>query len=304
MSRAGGHLKNFAAGFAGGFLAGGITGLASQLSDIAKGIATIGDEAKRAGLSTKAFQEMKYVAEQNRIGVDSLVDGLKELSLRADEWIQTGSGPAAEAFQRLGYTAAELKEKLKDPSALFTEIIGKLGELDKAAQIRVADEVFGGTGGEKFVQLIEQGERGIRAQIQAANDLGIVIDDELIEKAAEIDRKFQAVATTVGSSLKSAIVEAADALSDFIARFQRFEAWKSSSLQSEFAALGSERLDIEGELVRLRGLKPSDGAGDGGWLFGMGESTAVSKIAELESRLGEIAAREQTINDILNERLN
>lgn len=82
--------------------------------------------------------------------------------MRSDEFIATGKGPAAEAFGRLGIDAASLKEKLKDPSALFSEIIGKLGQLEKAAQIRIADEIFGGTGGEKFVQLIDQGEAGIR----------------------------------------------------------------------------------------------------------------------------------------------
>jgi hypothetical protein len=222
-AKIGGIFSEFGKGIAGGIAAGGIAGIAASVSAAAKGLASIGDEAKRAGLGVKAFQELKYVAEQNRIGVDSLVDGIKELNLRADEFITTGGGSAAEAFQRLGYDAETLRDKLRDPSALFSEIIGKLGQLDKAAQIRIADEVFGGTGGEKFVQLIGQGEAGIRDTIKAANDLGIVVDESLIKKADELDRKFQAVTTTVGTALKTAIVEAADALGDFIDRFREVE---------------------------------------------------------------------------------
>ena len=156
-----------------------------------------------AGLSTRAFQELGYVAKANRIEVDALTDGMKELSLRADEYLATGQGSAAESFKRLGYSAEDLKKKLADPSALFTEIIGKLGQLDKAAQIRIADELFGGQGGEKFVQLIAQGEEGIRDTIAEAHRLGAVMDDEVIEAAAELDRKFAAVATTVGTALSS-----------------------------------------------------------------------------------------------------
>lgn len=215
-----GIFKNFGAGLVGGIAAGGIAGIVTRFAEVARSVATIGDEAKRAGVSVEAFQEWRFVAEQNRIGIDSMVDGLKELNLRADEFIQTGSGPAAEAFQRLGYGAEELQRKLQDPSKLLLEIIGRLGAFDKAAQIRLGDEVFGGSAGERFVELVAQGEDGLRATIDRAHELGTVMDAELIDKAAELDRRFNEVTTTVGTALKTAIVEAAGALQDFINSFQ------------------------------------------------------------------------------------
>lgn len=218
-----------------GIFAGGVFGVGRKIAELAGGIAQIGDEAKRAGLSLRAFQELKFVAEQNRIGVDSLVDGIKELNLRADEFIVTGGGSAAEAFQRLGYDAATLRDKLRDPSALFSEIIGKLEQFDRAARIRVMDEIFGGTGGEKFVALVDRGEKAIRDQIRAANDLGVVMDDKLVEKADELDRKFRALTTTVSSGLKQAIVGAAFALQDFLDRFKEVENRQTATLQTQLA---------------------------------------------------------------------
>ena len=79
-----------------------------------------------------------------------------------------GKGPASEAFQRLGYGAEELKTMLADPSDIMVEMIGRLGQLDRAAQIRVADEVFGGSAGERLVELIDEGEAGIRAMMDQA----------------------------------------------------------------------------------------------------------------------------------------
>lgn len=195
----------------------------------------IGAKMKERSLRTKA----------NRIAVDSLADGMKELSLRADEWIQTGGGSAAESFKRLGYDAAELKTKLQDPSALFTEIIGKLGKLDKAAQIRIADELFGGNGGEKFVQLIGQGADGIRATIQEAHNLGAVIDSDVIARAAELDRKFNAVSVTVGTALKTAIVEAASALARFVDEFRAFENRGTGSLKTRFGELQTRKQQLQ-----------------------------------------------------------
>ena len=193
-------LKGGIAGLVTGLSVGALKGIAAEVGQIAKGVANIGNEAKRAGLSSKAFQELGYVAQQNRIPVDALIDGMKELNLRADEFIVTGGGSAADAFKRLGYGAADLKRKLEDPSALLVEIIGKLEHLDRAAQIRIADELFGGTGGERFVELLDKGAAGVRTLIEEANALGVVLDDDVIARADEIDRKFNAIASTVGTN--------------------------------------------------------------------------------------------------------
>lgn len=235
-NRIAGFGKTMAAGFVGGLLAGGFAGLASRVSEITNAVAEIGDEARRSGLGIEEFQELKYVAEQNRLGVDSLVDGIKELNLRADEFVVTGGGSAAEAFQRLGYDADTLREKLKNPLALFEEIIGKLGDLDRAAQIRIADEIFGGTGGERFVQLIDQGADALAATRQEARDLGIVMDEELIAKADDLDRAFNRVATTVGTALKAAIVEAASALGDFLNLFDETTRLSQQNLEDLYRA--------------------------------------------------------------------
>lgn len=194
-------------------LFGGIASAAAVkgIAQTTKGIAQLGDEAKRAGVPLKDFQEWKFVAEQNRIGIDQMVDGLKELNLRADELILTGKGPAAEAFGRLGYTADELKTKLKNPSDLLLEIIGRLEDMDEAARIRISDEVFGGSAGERFVELVGRGEGAIRDTIRAAHDAGAVLDEELIRKADELDRRFGALQTRVANFGKTLAVEIADA---------------------------------------------------------------------------------------------
>ncbi|GGE26593.1 hypothetical protein SAMN05421774_11255 [Gemmobacter megaterium] len=239
LSAAFSRMSGLATGFVGGLGAGLVTTALSSLNaDLAgtvKGIAQLGDEAKRSGLGLRAFQEWKFVAEQNRIGVDQLVDGFKELSLRADEWIVTGGGAAAEAFTRLGYSASDLRSKLKDPSALMLEIIGRLGQLDKAAQIRVSDELFGGSAGERFVELLGQGESGLRSTIERAHQLGIVMDSELVAKANDLDRKFGEIGAKIDNFFKRMVVGAFEAAEDYsrlrrehgelFAQFERFTAF-------------------------------------------------------------------------------
>ncbi|WP_306113278.1 MULTISPECIES: phage tail tape measure protein [unclassified Roseovarius] len=188
-----------------------VSGVARNIRRVVRETASLGDEAERAGLSLQAFQELQFVGSQNRIGMDALTDGLKEMNLRADEFIVTGKGAGAEAFARLGFDASELAQKLKNPSELFLEIVGRLEDLDDAARIRVADEIFGGTGGERFVQLISRGEAALRQTIATAHDTGAVLDQELIDKAAELDRRFDALTTRVANFGKRVAVEVADA---------------------------------------------------------------------------------------------
>ncbi|MCL4069000.1 hypothetical protein M3484_20800 [Pseudomonas sp. GX19020] len=193
----------------------GFQQLASRARQAVRSIAELGDEAKRSGMSLKSFQEWKYVAEQNRIGIDAVVDGFKELNLRADEFITTGGGSAADAFQRIGFTAADLKAKLKDPSALMLEIIGRLEGIDKAAQIRILDELLGGAGGEQFLQLLGQGEAGMRKLIGRAHEVGAVMSDQMIAKADELDRKFNALSEAMENWAKKSVIAAADAIEEF-----------------------------------------------------------------------------------------
>lgn len=200
----------FAGGLVGGAVTAAVTALTSNIQETVKSIAAVGDEAKKSGLSLQAFQEWKYVAEQNRVGVDAMIDGFKELSLRADEWVTTGAGSAAESFQRLGFSAEDLKRRLKDPSELMLEIVRRLKSMDQAARIRIMDELFGGTGGEQFVQLIDKGDDGLRKLIARGHEVGAVLDAQMVQKAAEIDRRFDELSQRVSGFAKRLAVELAD----------------------------------------------------------------------------------------------
>ncbi|WP_246231096.1 hypothetical protein [Rhizobium oryzihabitans] len=233
-TKIGGVGKAFAGGLVGTIVGAGIAGVIGSVKQVADGIAEIADQARMAGLSAKAFQEWKYVAEQARIPVDAITDGLKELQLRADEFAVTGKGSAAEAFQRLGLTPEEVKTKLKDPTELMLLLIERTRQLkDTAAGIRIFDELFGGTGGERMVSLIAQGEAGIRAQIKAANDFGHVLSDDVITKAQEIDRQFNAISMTVGNTLKSAVVSVVDSMMDFLETLRAVEKQRSSTITKQ-----------------------------------------------------------------------
>lgn len=304
MSKASGLGTAFLGGIAGGIVGGAITGLTSNLNGMVKSVAAIGDEAKRAGMGLQAFQEWRYVAEQTRVGVDQIVDGFKELSMRGDEFVTTGGGAAADAFQRLGYSAADLKTKLKDPSALMLEITDRMKGLDAAARLRVADEIFGGAMAEQFGQLLDRGSEGLRGLIGEAHSAGAVLDAELVRRAEEVDARFSAMTQRVGNWAKGLAVVLADL------PWRAFETRLNDLFPDEAqgrAVLGDT---IYNELDRLRVLTAEQEAATEGLIGAhqrMGEEGRMaanailmslneipSSLAEQRIGLGEIAENMRT----------
>lgn len=287
------QFTDLAANFGKGFLAGlgavGVGGIAGAIQNVAKSFADLGREAKMAGVNVEDFQRWRYVADQNRIGIDALTDGFKELSLRASEYVTTAgkSGSAADAFRQLGLSPQEVQERIKDPSKFMLELIDRVQRLKNTAKgIQIFDELFGGQGGEQFVQLIEQGREGIAATLKEADAMGVVFDKEWIEKSAEIDRSFNRLATTMGTAVKGAIVEAATALEGFISSWNALNEKSVSGLKAELEILKQSR-------ERLATTQPS-----GGW-----EDTVAGIFGkDRESQLAAIAAKEKVINDELERR--
>lgn len=208
---------------------GALTGLGIGLSiqgikQIISDIGNIETAAKRAGMTIKSFQQMKYVAETNRIEVDAMADAFRELNLRANEYAQTGKGSGAEAFAQLGMSPEEVKQRLKDPADFMLEIIDRTRRLkDTAAGIRIFDEIMGGQGGEQFVSLIEQGRDKLTETIKEGEELGRVLSDDVVQAAADVDKAFVDITNTVSTSLKAAIVSAALQLRYFLDLFNTVE---------------------------------------------------------------------------------
>jgi len=199
-------------------LAAGIasTSTLRAINETARGVAKLGDEAKRAGLSLKEHQEWRFVAQQNRIEIDAMIDSFKELNIRADEFIRTGGGGGAEMFERLGFSAEQLQQKLEKPSELMLEILERSRRLNTAGRIRVADELFGGTGGERFVALMERSDAELRNTINRAHELGAVLDDEVVASADEVNRKFDEPSTRLSSLGKRLAVAMSEGLSGIL----------------------------------------------------------------------------------------
>src|SRR5690606_32591721 len=103
------------------------------------------------------------------------------------------------------------------------DLLGEYANLVKGAasdqdRLRLAFLAFD-TEGAALVNTLRDGSTGLDDLRQRARDASAVIDGELLRSAKEIDDKFAALSTTIGTRFKSAVLTgltaATEALTDF-----------------------------------------------------------------------------------------
>lgn len=195
-------------------LVGGAAGGAAwAVTRMVGGVATLGNEIKiaseRLGVGTRWLQEWQYAAQQYGVGNDALIDGFKELGLRADEFVMTGSGGAAEAFQRLGISVKDLRGTAGETERLLDLVLSRMGKIENdSAKQRIFDELFGGTGGEQMVALLTQSREELDKLRKTARDSGAILSDEDVEQSrlyvrqmGELTSALQGIKNTVLGAL-------------------------------------------------------------------------------------------------------
>ncbi|WP_413709386.1 hypothetical protein [Rhizobium sp. Rhizsp82] len=243
----------------------GITSLAAVAKEAVGAVLDMGKAARTAGVDFKTFQELTFAASQSRVEVDALTDGLKELQLRGDEFAKTGQGSAAEAFKRIGMNASSVAVALKDPAQMLETVIEKIKQLDRAAQLRVLDEMFGGQAAEQFVGFLDKGASKISDLRSEARSLGAVLDEEALKKAEELNREWDKMATLVGSRVKTAALGVAEVVAGMVTKLESFSKTLgdlgNSSVFTTFGNMLGVDMSKKYKLVPGQGIVEDTGGG-------------------------------------------
>ena len=158
-------------------LGGAMTALANPITAIAVGVGAVAvalgkmvgrivDAEKalrpmveRSGLASDSLQLLAKAAEVagSEDGLEGVTDSAQELQLRLAEVVQDGTGPAAEAFRKLGISAQDLIDK--SPEEMLLTVVAALQNVTNEADRKfLADELLGGSS-EKLAGLLNLDQR-------------------------------------------------------------------------------------------------------------------------------------------------
>jgi hypothetical protein len=257
VRQVGGFARRAAEGFVvlGGAIVGVTTAVASQTEELNR-------NAKRLGVSTEFLSQMQFAAGKFGVENDALVDGLKELSLRADEFAVTGKGSAAEAFERIGISAKEAGELASDTAALFAVVRDRMSEVtDSAARQRISDELFGGTGAEQMIEFLSISRAEVEALGAEATKAGATVTEAQASMARDYTRNFNRLGKVIEGLTRTVANEV------------------MPTLTKAFGEIGDLLIDNIGNAKAL------------GVTLAEGVKTAIPAIRDLASGLGGVATK-------------
>jgi hypothetical protein len=158
--------------------------------------AAIDDAAKRANVGAREYQRLAFAVEQAGGKPEQLAIGFRTLAKGITE-ARTGTGPAAEAFKKLGINVADFgRMNAEQRFAALADALS--GVHDTSARTALSMTLLGEAGvalGPAFAD----GSAGLRKAGDEAERLGIVMSDSAVEGAAKLDEEIGKVKAQLGS---------------------------------------------------------------------------------------------------------
>ena len=235
-------------------MSAGMTGLASVAKSLAVTLASVfsvslvrnaldyGDAIQKAslklGLSTDAFQELRYAAELSGIEMSAFSQGIQRFTRRSAEAAQ-GTGELAKVFKQLGIDTRDAGGNLKTSEALLGEYADAIqNAAGSGEQLRLAFKAFDSEGA-GLVNLLRDGSEGLEAFRQAARDAGVILSKDLVDQSAALNDKITKLAGNLRVLLYPALIGIASVAIDAAAGLRTVAEWVGNAPDWAAWAAGS-----------------------------------------------------------------
>lgn len=255
----------------------------------------IQDMSRRANVGAEFLQELRFVASQNGASTRDFDDAISRLNRRLGLFVTNGGGPAAQAFERLGLNTRIASGELGDAESVFNASVAALEGVENAAErSALASQLFGEDSGPRLVQMMSLGTDAMTEQREAARELGVVMEDALVDKAAAASDTLERMQMQFSTQVNSAIADNAAELvrlAEALADVATFAINAGSSLSSFFDAAQRtfserQRSPVTKEQFDNEIDDITDAIGDyGGRVFNGGRHA--TNLGRLRSFLGE-----------------
>ena len=201
-------------GLIGGF---GLAALAAGFVKSVSGALAFSEEIKnvadRVAFSTDALQELRFAASLVGIDMRQLDIGLQRFSRRVAD-AAAGSGELEKVFREQGIAIRDANGNFKESEQLlgeFADAVQNAGS--EQEQLLLSFKAFDSEGA-KIVNILKNGSKGLEEFRQSARDAGVVMDKELINRAAELNASYTTAITKITKQFRIFLVKLVDALTE------------------------------------------------------------------------------------------
>ena len=198
-----------------------LAGLAGVAISGAQWADNLAQTAQQTGLSTDALQKMQYAAELVDVPLETIVGAVRKMKGHLDDNEAT--------WDRLGVKVKDQSGDYRDIESIFFDVVRALGQIENETERdKLAMDLFGRSADE-LAGIIDDGGKKLRELGREAEDLGIVVPEEDIEKLNQLSDALERMKAQLKGAAAQAAVPIFEALqpvvekvADAIKRFSQF----------------------------------------------------------------------------------
>lgn len=211
--------KGFVGGIAGAFALDSFVRAGRAALEYA---GSLGEVAQQLGVTTRDLQVLRYAAGQTGISQEKLEVGLSKLTITLGKVAAGAKAPIA-ALNAIGISATQLRGK--DTGEAFRLIADGLQKVTDRSQRAAIEVAIFGKSGASLDTLLSGGSKAINELALAAEELGIVLSDEQIQKADQTADKIDALMTVLKAQIAGDIADNSDAIFEFTNALSELVGW-------------------------------------------------------------------------------
>lgn len=201
MQGVAGAIKNTFSGFGNlipAALGAGIVGIAKSAIDAADNMR---DLSQKTGISVEMLSKLDVAARQSGTNIETVGAALSRFNGRLVEAAEKGSGPTADALNRLGIAATDASGKLKSADTVLLEIADRFAKMpDGPQKSALALDLFGRAGA-NLIPLLNGGSAAIK-DIAATMTTDFANGaDALNDKIITIQAKLTSISVSLAENL-------------------------------------------------------------------------------------------------------
>ena len=184
---------------AGGALVG-LAGLAVKAGKDADDLNTL---AKQTGVATDELQKMQYAADLIDVDTETITGGLKKLKKNLDGH--------EDSWKKVGVQVKDANDQYKDITTIFYDTIKGLSGIENETERDIVAMDLFGKSADELAGVIDDGGAALKALGQEAEDLGVIIPQEDLDRANELNDtldKLKAEILPTVTQLGISIIEA------------------------------------------------------------------------------------------------
>ncbi|TIN82651.1 hypothetical protein [Mesorhizobium sp.] len=211
---AAGTLKTFVGGLAAGAGLAALTSLGGAFDKLKETISQfdeIATNAKTVGLKSDTFQALAFAAQQANISQENFNSSLTIFAKNAG-LAEKGTGALFAGLKKLNPELLRNILSTDDQEKRLDAVADAMAKTRDATERLALSTVIFGKGGAEMSRILEGGRKSIEAMKKSAQDMGIIIPDELLQKGGELDDKLDLLSKIIDVQLSQSLIKLAPLL--------------------------------------------------------------------------------------------